>query len=112
MSEEKVTFEIERVKGGLPALLSRLNDSEGVEWEPGLALAEVGDIVRFRHNGQPGKPEYIADNPRRIAELEAALATARETAVREFAEWSRRCYAIESLPDAATRFLAEGKEPR
>jgi hypothetical protein len=60
----------------------------------------------------------------RIAELEATLATAREDAVREFAEWLdeqdiddlrewSRSYTVSCKRGIAARFLAEtGKDPR
>ncbi|MDD5542821.1 MAG: hypothetical protein PHX83_06570 [Acidobacteriia bacterium] len=59
-SKPQVTFRNERVKGGLPALLTKLNDLEGVEWEPALVVAEAGDIVRAVVNDRPQKPEYFA----------------------------------------------------
>jgi hypothetical protein len=76
-SKPQITFRVERIKGGLDALLSKLNGMEGVEWEPGLVVAEAGDIVRFVVNDRPQKPEY-----------HARLTATRAEILRGFAEWA------------------------
>lgn len=82
---------MERIKGGLPSLLAKLNDLEGIEWEPSKVVAEAGDIVRAVVNDHPQRPEHFPQGTKAEMERDEARANAHILA---------HCYRTDNRPPA------------